>query len=194
MSDIRVFHQVKSHGISDDEKWKVGDIIRFSLSTNERIEVRCERVEEDGAIFCVTHCLKENRPVVSDYKNLDWDKSELRKYLNEVLVNTFPFEIKDRMIPIYKDDLLTIPSMEDVFGDWDFGKWKPQKPGRNNRNWELMQNVQYRVKGNWYWLRTSNYASSNGYFWCGVYTGGSADRNLGSGAGGLAPAFKLSTI
>lgn len=192
MSDVKVFHRVKSHGIHDGEKWKVGDIIQFSLSTNEKIEARCERIEEDGAIFCATHCLKEKRPVVSDYKNLDWDKSELRKYLNEILINTFPLEIKDKMISVYKNDLLTIPSMEDIFGDWDFEKWKPIKPSLNNRNWELMRYVQYRVKGNWYWLRTSYYPSSSGCIWCVVYTDGSASDNRGNGAYGLAPAFKLS--
>ena len=193
MSDIKVIHQVKSHGIHDDEKWKVGDIIQFSLSTNEKIEARCERIEEDGAIFCATHCLKEKRPVVSDYKNLDWDKSELRAYLNNELVNEFPSEIKDRMIPIYKDDLLAIPSIEDIFGDWDYEKWKPIKPGYNNRNWELMRCVQYRVKGDWYWLKSSLYVSSVGYYWCIVYADGSAATDCGSYALGLSPAFKLST-
>lgn len=193
MSDIRVFHQVKSHGISDGEKWKVGDIIQFSLSTNEKIEARCERIEEDGAIFCATHCLKEKRPVVSDYKKLDWDKSELRKYLNEILINTFPFKIKDKMIPIYKDDLLAIPSIEDVFGDWGYEKWKPIKPGLNNRNWKLMQDVQYRIKGGWYWLRSFRCYSSGVYRWCGVAIDGSASATSGSYAFGFAPAFKLST-
>lgn len=192
MSDVKVFHRVKSYGIHDGEKWKVGDIIQFSLSTNEKIEARCERIEEDGAIFCATHCLKEKRPVVSDYKNLDWDKSELRKYLNEILINTFPLEIKDKMISVYKNDLLTIPSMEDIFGDWDFEKWKPIKPSLNNRNWDLMRYMQYRVKGNWYWLRTSYYTSSYGYYWCRVDADGSAYRNYGNFAYGLAPAFKLS--
>ena len=192
MSDVKVFHRVKSHGIHDGEKWKVGDIIQFSLSTNEKIEARCERIEEDGAIFCATHCLKEKRPVVSDYKNLDWDKSELRKYLNEILINTFPLEIKDKMISVYKNDLITIPSMQDVFGDWDYEKWKPIKPSLNNRNWEFMRYIQYRVKGGSYWLKSSRYHSSNGYRWCYVITDGSANLSYGTSASGLAPAFKLS--
>ena len=189
MSDVKVFHWVKSHGIHDGEKWKVGDIIQFSLSTNEKIEVRCERIEEDGAIFCATHCLKEKRPVVSDYKNLDWDKSELRKYLNETLINTFPLEIKDKMISVYKSDLITIPSMQDVFGDWDYNNWKPIKPSLNNRNWDFMRYMQYRVKGDWYWLRDSACASSSGYYWCCVRTDGSANSDYGSHARGLAPAL-----
>lgn len=192
MSDVKVFHRVKSHGIHDGEKWKVGDIIQFSLSTNEKIEARCERIEEDGAIFCATHCLKEKHPVVSDYKNLDWDKSELRKYLNETLINTFPLEIKDKMISVYKNDLITIPSMQDIFGDWDYNNWKPIKPSLNNRNWDLMRYTQYRVKGDWYWLRSSNYYSSYGYHWCRVFTDGSASYSIGNYADGLAPAFKLS--
>lgn len=188
---VEVVHQVHSSDITDNEKWEVGDILRFTLSTGERVEAMCHRIEDNKAIFNTTHCLEKKMPIDSSRNTNSWEDSELRHYLNTKLLNSFPISIRLRVRCINGGDLITIPSMQDIFGDWDYDNWEPKSDGLNNRNWELMQYEQYRAKGNWYWLRDFRYDSSIGYSWCIVNTGGSANYDFGYLAYGLAPAFAL---
>ena len=188
---VEIVHQVRSADITDNEKWEVGDILRFTLLTGESIEAMCHHIDGDKAIFNTTHCLEKKMPIDSNYKINSWEDSELRQHLNTELLDGFPDSIRQRMCCIDGNDLITIPSMQDVFGDWDYDSWKPKKDGLNNRNWELMQHEQYRAKGNLYWLRDSYYYSSTGYFWCFVRSDGSADYSRGNLAFGLTPAFAM---
>lgn len=188
---VEVVHQVHDSNITNNEKWEVGDILRFTLLTGERVEAMCHRIDGDKAIFNTTHCLEKAMPINSNRNISSWEDSELRQYLNTELLDSFPISIRQKMRCINGGDLITIPSMQDIFGDWDYDNWEPKSDGLNNRNWELMQYKQYRAKGNWYWLRDSRCNSSYGYYWCNVYTGGSAYYDYGTIASGLAPAFAL---
>lgn len=188
---VEIVHQAHSFDFTDNEKWEVGDILRFTLLTGERVEAMCHRIDGNKAIFNTTHCLEKKMPIDSNRNISSWEDSELRQYLNTELLDSFPVSIRLRMRCVDGGDLITIPSMQDIFGDWDYNNWEPNTDGLNDRNWELMQYEQYRVKGNWYWLRDSLYDSSRGYLWCRVSTGGSAYDGNGSYANGLAPAFAL---
>ncbi len=191
MNGVEVIHQSKNNEILPNEDWDVGDIIRFTLLTGEAVEAQCQKVEDGKAIFCLTHCLK-NTHVMDDDSNVgEWEDTQLRHYLNGEILDSFPDVIKTKMKPIYKSDLLTLPSMQDMFGDWDCDNWKPKSAGLNNRNWTLMQHEQYRAKGRWWWLRDSYSTSSYGYYWCRVDTSGASDLRSGCRAYGLAPAFAI---
>ena len=175
------------------QTWDIGDIIQFNLTDGESIEAQCQKIEDGKAIFWVTHCLEKPHIMETDSGVSKWEETELRIYLNTEVLDRFPQEIRKKMIPIYKDDLLTIPSMEDIFGDWDYDRWKPKADALNNRNWKLMENKQYRSNGAWYWLRSSCYYSSYGYYWCYVSASGGASVDDGGDASGLAPAFAIQT-
>lgn len=190
MNGVEVIQQVKMDDFDEVGEWQIGDIIRFTLLTGEAIEAQCQRVDHKGATFCLTHCLEEERPINEENTNEGgWDESDLRKWLNEKLINDFPSDIRKRMKPIYKDDLLTLPSVEDVFGDWDYDEWEPKEEGLNNRNWPLMEKRQYRAKGNWWWERSAFYANATGF--CRVNTNGYATNRYASSSIGLAPAFLI---
>lgn len=183
-----IIQQVKMDDFDEVGKWQIGDIIRFTLLTGEEVEAQCQRVDPEGATFCLTHCLKKEQPMNEEDTNEGgWDESDLREYLNTEILNSFPESIRSKMKPIYKDDLLTLPTVEDIFGEWDFDRWEPKEGAEPN--WPLMKHRQYRTKGNWWWERSASYNNATSF--CYVSTGGDAGTSYASVSIGLAPAFLI---
>ena len=144
MNGVEVIQQVKMDDFDEVGEWQIGDIIRFTLLTGEAVEAQCQRVDPEGATFCLTHCLEEEQPMNEEDTNKGgWDESDLREYLNTEILNSFPESIRSKMKPIYKDDLLTLPAVEDIFGEWDFDRWKPKEGAEPN--WPLMKHRQHLV-------------------------------------------------
>jgi hypothetical protein len=185
---IEIIQQVKMDDFDKVGKWQIGDIIRFTLLTGEEVEAQCQRVDPEGATFCLTHCLEEEQQMNEENTNEGgWDESYLRKYLNTEILNSFPESIRSRMRPVYKDDLLTLPAVEDIFGEWDFDRWEPKEDAEPN--WPLMKHRQYRAKGNCWWERSA-YCNNAAYF-CSVDTSGAANTIYASRSYGLAPTFLI---
>ena len=187
---VEIIQQVKMDDFEEVGEWQMGDIIRFTLLTGEEVEAQCQRVDPEGATFFLTHCLEDERPMNHEDTNEGgWDESDLREYLNTSILSDFPDAIRKHMKPIYKDDLLTLPAVEDIFGDWDYENWEPKAEGLNNRNWPLMEKRQNRCKGTWWWERSAN--ATNATHFCSVNTGGNANYTYASYSFGLAPAFLI---
>lgn len=185
---VEIIQQVRMDDFDEVGEWQIGDIIRFTLLTGEEVEAQCQRVDPEGATFCLTHCLEEEQPMNEENTNEGgWDESDLREYLNTEILNSFPESIRSKMKPIYKDDLLTLPAVEDIFGEWDFDRWEPKEGAEPN--WPLMKHRQYRSKGNWWWGRSA-YATNATNF-CLVDTDGNAIYYHASLSFGLAPAFLI---
>ena len=185
--DVEIIQQVRRESL-DQTDWQIGDLIRFTLTTGERVEAQCQIIDDKGAIFNLTHCLEEERPMNEEDTNEGgWDESDLRKVLNTEILDTFPEEIRQYMKPIYKDDLLTLPAIEDIFGEWDFDEWEPKEGAKPN--WPPMEQVQHRAKGNWWWERSAHY--NNAAYFCSVDTSGNANSTYASNSYGLAPAFRI---
>ena len=185
---VEIIQQVKMDNFEEVGEWQMGDIIRFTLLTGEEVEAQCQRVDPEGATFCLTHCLEEEQPMNEEDTNKGgWDESNLRKYLNTEILNSFPESIRNKMKPIYKDDLLTLPAVEDIFGEWDFDRWEPKEGAEPN--WPLMKHRQYRAKGNWWWERSASATDATGF--CLVSANGFASNSLASYSAGLAPAFLI---
>ena len=183
-----IIQQVKVDDFDEVGEWQIGDIIRFTLLTGEEVEAQCQRVDPEGATFCLTHCLEKEQPMNEKNTNKGgWDESDLRKYLNTEILNSFPESIRSKMKPIYKDDLLTLPAVEDIFGEWDFDQWEPKEGAESN--WPLMKHRQYRAKGNWWWERSSRYNNATNF--CSVTANGGAASSYASYSFGLAPAFLI---
>ena len=185
---IGIYKFVKMEDFDEVGEWEIGDIIRFTLLNGEEVEAQCQLVNDEGATFCLTHCLEEEKPMNREDTNKGgWDKSSLRRYLNHEILKSFPESIISRMKPIYKGDLLTLPTVEDISGEWDFDRWEPKEGAEPN--WPLMKHRQYRSKGNWWWERSAYY--NNATRFCTVNTRGDADYDRASLSSGLAPAFLI---
>ena len=103
-------------------------------------------------------------------------------------------------------DTLFLPSYTEIFGNVKYNYYLggATPNSEEGTQFEYYQTASNRIKyGNnngaanstaqywWQGSASSYYYSSCGYYWCLVTTGGSAGRNYGDGAFGLAPAFAM---
>lgn len=146
-----------------------------------------------------------------------WSNLYMRTYLNDKVWGAFPSEVKSLIKPSkhYRHtgyntsgseevtDNLFLPSYPEIFGTASYQYYVATSPVEGTQ-FEYYTNTTNRIKypnnngtaGSsaqiwWEGSASSNYASSNGYRWCYVYTDGSANGTNGSSARGLAPAFAM---
>ena len=85
--------------------------------------------------------------------NRDYDDSDIRKYIKEI-ENKLDSEFKSKLLPIYKDDLLTLPTVEEVCGlESGLETECPEK------QLDYFKEGKDKFNG-WYWLR-NKYDSTN---------------------------------
>lgn len=160
------------------------EILQFDLTDGETVQAMPVKEERDGTTYILVDCLKnETRMNKTDTTKGGYDASELRKKLNSDILARFPEEVREKMAPVYQDDLLTIPSKEEIFGE---NRWEPMKERRNRiafqgheGGWE------------WYWLRDP--ASRVAFIYVDPY--GYHNYNYASSAYvGVRPVFKIRNL
>lgn len=176
----------------DTHDYHVGDVIRFTLKSGEKVEAMAVDKQKDGMIFCLIDCLHQEYPMNQTNTNEGgWEKSLLRKTLNTSILDLFPDFIREKMKPVWKEDLLTIPSIMEIFGENRFSEeqqdgkqWKPMKDRRNRIAWQGSKTGVFE----WYWLRVPVSAPHFAF----VYADGGCACDSASGAWvGVRPAFKI---
>lgn len=183
--------KVKRTIVTDSDQFAIGDVISFKLKTREKVEAMAVEKDETGTTFVFVDCLHQESPMnQTNTTEGGYDKSLLRRVLNRNIIDMFPDEIRKKMKPVYKDDLLTIPTMMQMFGRNEFGD-EPLE----GKQWEPMRDRRNRIayQGNktgtleWYWLR--DVVSSSDF--AGVSSGGHAYDTVASYSRGIRPAFKI---
>jgi hypothetical protein len=185
--EITVHHNI----VVKTDEYEVGDIIDFTLTTGEQVSAMAMRQEEDGMLFVLVDCLKDERPMNEENTNMGgYEASDLRKALNEEIYPTFPDSLKARMKPVYKEDKLRLLTAMEVFGENPYGdedngtQLEPMKERKNR--------IAFQGKGTdeweWYWLQ--NVKKDSAAYFAGVNSRGYASSNA-SYAGGVRPAFKI---
>lgn len=124
----------------DVQQFRVGDIIHFELSDGEKVEMLAVKEEDEGMIFCSSDCLeKECRMNRKNTNAGGWDASYLRKKLNGEILDRFPQEIREQMLPFENGGLLRLPTEKEIFGKNPYGdeesedvtQWEPMKRRKN---------------------------------------------------------------
>lgn len=186
----------------DTELFELGDIISFTLTTGEKVKAKAIRETPNGMLFITVDCLKDEQEMFEDpdeAEKVDYEHSDLRKRLNGEIFESFPEEIKDRMVGIRVGqtnffDMLRIPTEREIFGENRYGKDEPVSVKR----FYGMENYRERIafQGSetgtweWYWLQNKvknsifNFVIVNGY--------GYAERHDISNSFGVRPVFLLS--
>lgn len=179
-------------------KYKRGDIIQFKLNDGEKIEAIALKQIGDTMLFIFKDCLKKKYPMFSSLNNIDEEdisyfNSDLRKMLNEKILDRFPKKIRDRMVPInYVGDMLRIPSEREIFGENVFG----ENESETVKRWKIMKKKRNRIafQGkdggySWYWLinRHKGYL----FMFSHVLGDGSVDYGDASEPNGVRPLFLL---
>lgn len=166
---------------------KIGDRISFTLKTGEKVEAMAVREIINGTVFCTVDYLDKPYPMNRKGGTRGgYEASDLRKILNGEIIDSFPDDIREQLIPFENGDLLTIPSEREMFGEnvyseedeGDVMQWEPMED-RHNR-------FAIRSDGaEWGWLR--NVANSTDFAGCGA--DGYADLWEASASLGIRPVF-----
>jgi len=91
--------------------------------------------------------------------NRDYDDSDIRKYIKEI-ENKLDTDFKSKLLPIYKDDLLTLPTVEEVCGLKSDLKTKCPEKQLNYFKEDKDKFI------GWYWLRNKHYSAYFCYSHC----------------------------
>lgn len=143
--------------------YKLGDEISFELTSQDRISAKAVCRKDGGMLFCTNHPLSVSGSVChamnDDVTNTDgYIFSDLRKYLNSTVIDLFPKDIRDELIPFACGDYLRIPTYNEIFGKY--------QAGFPSKRWNCMMHQENRIlksEGNSlldiipvpYWLATS---------------------------------------
>ena len=85
----------------DTELFELGDIISFTLTTGEKVKAKAIRETPNGMLFITVDCLKDEQKMFENpgrAEKVDYEHSDLRKKLNGEIFESFPEEIKGRMV------------------------------------------------------------------------------------------------
>lgn len=187
----------------DTELFVLGDIISFTLSTREKVKAKAIRETSNGMLFITVDCFKDKQPIfkTSDRMGsmeINYFNSDLRHTLNGEILDTFPEEIKRRMVGMRVGqtncfDMLRIPTEREIFGENPYGKDEPVSV----RRFYGMENRRERIAfqgsetGAWarYWLQ--NKVEDSAFFFT-VVDNGIADYYNASHSFGVRLVFLLS--
>ena len=188
----------------DTELFELGDIISFTLTTGEKVKAKAIRETPNGMLFITVDCLKDEQPMFKTpdrmgSMEINYFNSDLRHTLNGEILDSFPEEIKSRMVGMRIGntnffDMLRIPTEREIFGENPCGKDEPVSVrrfyGMENRRERIAFQGSETGVWEWYWLqnRVEDTASHFAY----VNYNGSADYDNASDSVGVRPVFLLS--
>lgn len=101
-----------------DHVFEIDDNIRFTLNSGEELEaVAIRKLDDHVTLFIATHCLLDRVPMYnkSVCGVMNYETSDLRKYINTHIIDDFPGIIKNKLVKFANDDYLSIPTFEDMF-------------------------------------------------------------------------------
>ena len=186
----------------DTELFELGDIIPFTLTTGEKVKAKAIRETPNGMLFITVDCLNDEWRMFENpdrAEKVDYEHSDLRKKLNGEILESFPEEIKGRMVGMRVGrtncfDMLRIPTEREIFGENPCGKDEPVSVrrfyGMENRRERIAFQGSETDTWEWYWLQ-NNVEDSASYF---TYVDdiGRADWGSVYDSLGVRPVFLLS--
>lgn len=179
-------------------RYEVGDIVRYTLETGEEVEAIAVKEEYIGnyepcMTFMLLDCLKDTcRMNRGDTNEGGYEKSYLREWLNKECIEKFPFAMRMNMIPFENEDLLSIPTEREIFGQNIYGEEEPDtvkqfEPMKKRRNRLASDGLNGGYQ--YYWLKNKRVRSATAFR--GVNDGGIAADSGASDSCGVRPLYRL---
>lgn len=145
---------------------KVGDRLRFTLEDGEEAEAIAIRREENGMLFIFTDCLRDEFRLHEPGKYPGWEDCELRQKLNSEILERFPEDVRQLLMPFSNGDLLRIPTEKEIFGENKYGKKEPENVGQFEIIKDRRNRIAFQGFGTgdweWYWLQNRGVCSATG--------------------------------
>ena len=186
----------------DTELFELGDTISFELTTGEQVQAMAVRETPNGMLFMFVDCLKTEQKMFENVNNaevVDYAHSDLRKKLNGEILESFPEEIRERMVGMRVGqtncfDMLRIPTEREVFGENPYGEDEPKsvrrfygmEERRNRIAWQGSKTGEFE----WYWLQ--NKVEDSASYLANVSGSGDAGCSRAGNSDGVRPVFLLS--
>lgn len=186
----------------DTELFELGDTISFELTTGEQVQAMAVRETPNGMLFMFVDCLKTEQKMFENVNNaevVDYAHSDLRKKLNGEILESFPEEIRERMVGMRVGqtncfDMLRIPTEREIFCENPYGVDEPKsvrrfygmEERRNRIAWQGSKTGEFE----WYWLQNKVEDSASSFARVDYY--GIATYNDASISHGVRPVFLLS--
>lgn len=180
------------------EGFAIGDVMAFDLNDGEQFEAMAMKQEDDGMIFCAVDCLETEYQMNKKLTNEGgYEACELRKALNGEILERFPAEIRESMVPFENGDLLRLPTEKEIFGKNKYGEdepdtvtqWEPMKLRRNRIAFQG-----YNGEWEWYWLQNRLRDVASATHFALVDSTGDASSDAASNSFGVRPAFKIKNL
>ncbi len=143
---------------------EIGDVFEFTLKDGEAVRAMAVKKNADATDFIMVDCLRERCMPMNETLTAKggYDASDLRRKLNEEILSLFPNDLREVMVPVYKEDLLTLPSEMEVFGERissiEDSKDEQLEPMKENRNRIALDGMD--GYSNCFWLRDATGAGS----------------------------------
>ena len=194
--------EVKRKISVDTELFELGDIISFKLTTGEKVKAKAIHETPNGMLFITVDCLKDEQKMFENpgrAEKVDYEHSDLRKKLNGEIFESFPEEIKGRMVGMRVGqtncfDMLRIPTECEIFGWNPCGKGEPISVirfyGMENRRKRIAYQGSKTGTWEWYWLQ--NKVEDSASYFANVNNNGDANYYNASYSLGVRLVFLLS--
>lgn len=186
----------------DTELFELGDVISFDLTTGEKVQAMAVRETPTGMLFMTVDCFKNEQKMFENLnraEGVDYEHSDLRKKLNGEILESFPEEIRERMVGMRVGqtncfDMLRIPTEREIFGENPYGVDEPKsarrfygmEERRNRIAWQGSKTGEFE----WYWLQ--NKVEDSASYFAFVNNSGYAYYFDASNSIGVRPVFLLS--
>ena len=166
----------------------VGDQIVIQLTGFGEFTATAQKITGKGTLFLFDDCVTE-RSMNEKYTNkCGYEKSDLCKWINTVLLDAFPEDMRNRISD------LSIPTYGQMFGhdDWYDRVMEPD----NDEQLPLMSKRKNRIADfnddyEWYWLKNATKKEVSSSHFALVTGNGGAYYRHASSSYGVRPAFWL---
>lgn len=181
---------------SDVDTFQVGDIINFTLSNGEQVQAMAMKQEQDGMIFLLVDCLRDEYRMNAENSNRSgYDASDLKESMDGEILARFPADLREKMIPFANGSLLRLPTEKEIFGKNEYGTKEPE----NVVQWEPMKLRRNRIafqgmNGSWEWYWLANKVEGSAAYFAYVNGNGYAISYVASLSLGVRPAFKIKNL
>lgn len=182
-----------NHGVPKHEydfsKTKVGDKITVDLKDLGSFEATAHEVTDNDVLFIFDDYIAERSMNEKPTNEGGYEKSDLKKWIDSYLYNSFPLELKTRMLE------LTIPTVGQIIGwddEWDKEHFEPD----GDEQLPLMKKRRNRVayfnnECEWGWLRNAMKKEYSSASFALVSDSGDAGYATASGSRGVRPYFRV---
>ena len=167
---------------------QVGDQIIIQLTGFGKFTATAQKITDKGTLFLFDDCVAE-RPMNARWTNKGgYEKSDLCKWINDVLLVAFPEDLRNRISD------LSIPTYGQMFGhdNWYNDVMEPD----NDEQFSFMKKRKNRIADfnddyEWYWLKNATKKEVSSSYFALVSYDGSANYSYASASFGVRPAFLL---